>query len=438
MFMKEFAGSILEASACLQCHDAPCTRDCPAGVDCKRFIGLVQKGDYASAADVIAQDNPFGEICGYICPISETCQKSCTSSRFNRPISIRTIQTFAMQNSRSIGWHAQCIQGDAVTIRLHNGEKLQELTFSADGHGKVAVIGGGPGGLSAAHYLKKLGYEVTVFEATDKLGGRLTHGIPDFRLPHSLVEEHCAELTAGMDVQYRKRLGRDFTVQELLDNGWRAVVLATGKHRAKTLELPGANEDVYLPDEILCGDCWKQRKHRRAVVLGGGNVAVDVARVLKNAGIEHVSICYRGTTFQIKALAEEREASYQDGITLQLHAQPYACRTENGRLQAVQFHRTETVGKNALETVCLTLESDFEIPADMMVYAVGFEVNTEDFAHDKGIAFDNGHIHTQGTRTSIKHVYAVGDLAGGRSVIQAIADGKSAAVALHTTLRKTD
>lgn len=430
------AGSPLEAERCLQCHEAPCTKGCPAGVDVKRFIGLMQKGDYGAAAEVIERDNPLGLICGYTCPTAETCQKNCVSAKLGRPIDIRALQSYTIELSRAMGDGARRGTVNAnEEIRFNRGGVIETKKAVAGGYGRVAVVGSGPAGLSAAWYLNMLGYAVELIEAADCLGGRMVQGIPPFRVEPDMIRGEIENMTQGMDVRLGKRLGQDFTVQELLEQGFRGVVLALGKYRSKGLQLEGCAPDAcYDAAQILNGTEWQAKGHREAVVIGAGNVAMDAARTLMRAGVEKVHLCYRGGNQQVKALQEEREAAYQDGITLHLFAVPKAVETRDGRMIGVTFHRSallQTEGGKAALSV-LGREYDFTIPADMLVMAVGFGVREEDIA-GSAVEFAD---ETVRYATNIPGVYAAGDLIGGNTIVEGVADGKGAAFALHEYLMK--
>lgn len=432
-------GGIREAERCLQCHDAPCTRGCPAGVNVKRFIGLLQKGDFAAAAAVIEKDNPLGLICGYICPSADTCQKNCVSAQLGRPIDIRALQACAITRGRAYPPAYQAAAGYDQTLRFLRNGAVETVTYTPDGQGEVAVVGGGPAGLSAAWYLKLFGYQVSLYEASDRLGGRLTGGIPAFRLSPEMVQSEIRRLTEGVTVHTGVRLGRDVSVQELFRRGARGVVLAAGKMRCKALPLEGAEaEGVYTADEILTGSAWRAEEPRRAVVIGGGNVAMDTARALLRGGVSQVTVCYRGGSLQVKALPEEREEAWQEGIALQLHAIPLAVRQENGRVAGVRFRRSalERRPEGGLAPAPLTEEYDFTVPADMLVFAVGYALEGADLA-ESGVAASGGQIAlSDWYATDAAGVYAAGDAVGGRTVVEAAGGGKAAAYALHACLRE--
>ena len=438
-YAARVAGGIREAERCLQCHDAPCTKGCPAGVDVKRFVGLLQKGDCAAAAAAIERDNPLGLICGYVCPSAETCQKNCVSAALGRPIDIRALQACAITRGRMHPASYQAATACGGELRFLREGAVETVSYLPDGQGAVAVVGGGPAGLSAAWYLKQFGYRVSIYEASDRLGGRLTGGIPAFRLSPELVQGEIHRLTEDIAVHTGVRLGRDLTVRKLFQRGYRGVILALGKMRCRALPIEGAEAvDVYTADQILTGSEWCGEGHERAVVIGGGNVAMDTARVLLRRGVGQVTICYRGGSLQVQALPEEREEAFQEGIALQLCAVPLAVQQENGRVTGVRFRRAAPERTPAGGTAPAPLREtyDFTVPADMLVFAVGYALEEADLL-ESGIAVSGGQIAIKERyRADVAGVFAAGDAAGGRTVVEAAGGGKAAAYALHTYLRE--
>ena len=437
-YIFRLTGSIKEADRCLQCYDAPCTKGCPAGVNVKRFVGLAQKGEYSAAAAVIKRDNPLGLTCGYVCPSAATCQKNCISARLGKPIDIRAIQAYTMEMERR---RAQGGSGDAEEhqLRLNCRGEISAVSWEKTGSGRVAVVGGGPAGLSAAWYLHRFGYAVTLFEESERLGGRLVRGIPSFRIHRQAVEEEIAAIAREAEIRTGAKLGREFTVESLLADGYRGVVLAVGKMQGKTLPLKGADKKgVYEAEEILTTEGWKANGHRAAVVIGAGNVAMDVARTLVRSGVEQVSICYRGGNLQVKAIQEEREEAYQENITLQLYAMPEEVLGE-GRAEGVKFYRSQLANARGEGASARPLEEKyaFTVPADMVVFAVGYALRQEDL-RGSGVTVEGDAVKTKGTYTGIPGVYAAGDMIGGRTVVEAVGQGKTAALALHEYLTKEE
>ena len=428
-YAARVAGGIREAERCLQCHDAPCTKGCPAGVDVKRFVGLLQKGDCAAAAAAIERDNPLGLICGYVCPSAETCQKNCVSAALGRPIDIRALQACAITRGRMHPASYQAAAACGGELRFLREGAVETVSYLPDGQGAVAVVGGGPAGLSAAWYLKQFGYQSC----------RLTGGIPAFRLSPELVQGEIHRLTEDIAVHTGVRLGRDLTVRKLFQRGYRGVILALGKMRCRALPIEGAEAaGVYTADQILTGSEWCGEGHERAVVIGGGNVAMDTARVLLRRGVGQVTICYRGGSLQVKALPEEREEAFQEGIALQLCAVPLAVQQENGRVTDVRFRRTAPERTPAGGTAPAPLREtyDFTVPADMLVFAVGYALEEADLL-ESGIAVSGGQVALKERyRADVAGVFAAGDAAGGRTVVEAAGGGKAAAYALHTYLRE--
>ena len=431
-FEPRVLGALKEAERCLQCYDPPCAKGCPAGVDVKRFIGLMQKGEYEDAASVVERDNPLGLICGYICPSANTCQKNCISKKLGKAIDIRALQAFTIEEARRQGAFGS---RDYDTLRINEGGIIRKKNGDRHGNGRIAVIGAGPAGISASFYLTKFGYEVTLFEQADKLGGRLSLGIPEFRVTPELVMSEVEKILEGVTVKTGVRFGTDVTAAELKEQGFKGIVICTGKFGSKRTALEGtATDGLYDAEDILNGSDWKTKGHKRAVVIGAGNVAVDVARTLTRNGLKEVSICYRGSNSEVKAIQEEREEAYQDNITLQLHAVPFRAEGED-KLTGMTFHRSESDRDEKGRRVLTELpeEYDFTIPCDMAVFAVGYEVEREEL-EAQGIAMERGVILTHDYETNLPSVYAAGDAMGGKLAVEAAGMGKAAAIALDDHL----
>ena len=435
-FEPRVLGALREAERCLQCYDPPCAKGCPAGVDVKRFIGMMQKGEYEEAAALIEKDNPLGLICGYICPSANTCQKNCVSKKLGKPIDIRALQAFTIEEARRQGPFGS---RDYDTLRVNENGVIRKENGDRHGSGRIAVIGAGPAGISAAFYLTRFGYDVTLFEQSDKIGGRLSLGIPEFRVTSELVAEEVGEVLKGVDVRTGVRFGKDITAEQLKEQGFIGVMICTGKFGSKRTALEGtATEGLFDAEDILNSDGWKADGHERAVVIGAGNVAVDVARTLVRNGVREVSICYRGSNSEVKAIQEEREEAYQDNITLQLHAVPFRAEGED-KLTGITFHRSESLrdenGKRKL--VELPAEYDFTVPCDMAVFAVGYEVESEELK-EQGIEMERGVIFTKDYATNLPCVYAAGDAMGGKLAVEAVGMGKAAAIAMDDHIREVN
>lgn len=262
-------GSKLEAERCLQCYAAPCSQNCPAGIEVKLFIQYLKKGDFLSAANAIERENPFGLICGYICPSQITCQKFCTARKIGKPIDIKALQIGAINISRELFGKSRIEDDLPQELRMIIGETVDTKKIPHKINGKVAVIGGGPTGITAAYYLESFGIETHLFERSAILGGRLLNGIPDFRLNHDLVSKELSRITSNISLHCGVIFGKDLSIDNLKSEGFDAICIAIGKWIPKHLQLPGIDSgSVYYVDDIFCNQEWKKEKYKNAIVIG--------------------------------------------------------------------------------------------------------------------------------------------------------------------------
>jgi len=440
---RRMKGALLEADRCLQCYDPPCAKGCPAGIEVDRFIRLLSKGDFAGAAAIIEKDNLLGWICGYICPHESLCQKNCISHQLGHPIDIKILQQYAIAQSRAMGEGHQGLNRDQIpTQRLNIDGNIIEMEVASHGSGKVAVIGGGPGGLTCSAYLHQLGYEVELFEASDKLGGRMTQGIPSFRMDQDMLYGELEKIAAGIKVNLGKKLGQDFSLSDLKAQGFQSIFIATGKWNEKMLPLPGADLDgVYGSDEILTGREWQKSNHQKAAIIGAGNVAMDVTRVLYRGGLKEVHVFFIGANPEVTAWPEEREEVFIDGGILHMLAIPEMILGEAGKVAGLKLNRSKVLRKpdGNWSVESLPDDLDFNYPVDMVVMAIGCGTFKQEL-ETLGLEVDTmGHILVDNNlETNLPGVFAGGDTIGqGRgAVVQAIGDGKRAALNIHAYLQR--
>ncbi len=424
-----------EATRCLQCFDPPCAKGCPAGVNVARFIRLLAQGDPVAAAIEIEQNNPLGLICGYICPHQSLCQQKCTSHALGNPIDIRTLQQFAITEARKQRVGNSALAAGLRPQRFQNEGRVENVVLPvALAPQKVAVVGGGPSGLTCSFYLQQMGFAPEIWEARNSLGGRMTGGIPSQRLNQALVRQETADLASGLTIHYQQKLGRDFTLTDLKGQGYRAVYLASGKWLSRRLSIPGADlQGVYTHDDILTAADWQRQNHQVAVVIGAGNVAMDVARVLLANGLRQVHIFFIAANQEVTAWQEEREALWQAGAVLHMLSIPQAFEGAAGKVQAVRFSRA-AVERNAKQpaqwqALPQGTEQDFYFPADMVVMSIGSSAEQK-LLQDQGLALDKaGNLLVDANlRTNLPGVFAGGDAVGKGTVVQAVGDGKRAAL----------
>ena len=413
-----------DAFVCKDLVGAPCQAACPLGTEAWRYVALLEKGDYEGAYRVIREPNPLPSVCARVCnhPCEEKCRLGTTGEA---PVGIRALKRF-------------------VTDRADPAAYAPPRAADADGK-KVAVVGAGPAGLAAAHYLSLAGHEVTVFEAEDKPGGMLIAGIPAYRLPRDVLErEIAALLDDNVTLELNTALGRDVTIDGLLDDGYAAVFLALGAHRSRKLGVPGEEaEGVYpsmrfLKAFNLHGESLARG---RVGVVGGGNSAVDAARVaVRQEGVESVTIYYRRTREEMPAYDEEIEAVLDEGVELVTLVSPVEVEQAEGRLAGVKFIKNELGARDASgrRRPVAVAGSEYVAPLDTLIVAISEEPETE------GIAAAGLDVTKWGTlRTDPKTfetgrpgVFAGGDVVRGPdTVVEALADGKNAAAVIDRYLR---
>ena len=420
-FRDEYEAHLYErrcpAGSCKELVGAPCQNGCPVGTEVWRYVAHVGRGEYADAYRVIRDANPFPSACARVC--HHPCERSCRAgaSGSGEPIAIRTLKRFVV---------------DQVAPTAYR----PKIRPSGPHSSTIAVVGGGPAGLTAAHCLSLLGHKVTVFEREAKPGGMLVGAIPAYRLPRERLEAEIASLlNENMEIKLNAALGRDFTVDGLLAEGYKAVYLAIGSHQSKMLDLP--NEDAhgilpgisFLKAYNLHGDHLAKG---RVGVIGGGNSAMDAARVaFRQDGVENVTMYYRRTRDEMPAYAEEIEAGLAEGISIQELVAPVAVNSKDGRLTGMRFVRNrlsepDASGRRKPEPIP---GSEFEVELDTLIVAIS---EGPEMAQLEGLSLTKwGTLaaNPESFLTSRKGVFAGGDVTTGPStVIGAIAAGKQAAV----------
>jgi glutamate synthase (NADPH/NADH) small chain len=433
-YSKESA--VREASRCLGCKKPPCVGGCPVDIDIPAFIDLIRHGDFIGAIHKIKEKNSLPAICGRVCPQEEQCEAVCVLAKKGQPVAIGRLERFVADYEFN--------QGDVrVPQRPQPTGK------------KVAVIGAGPAGLSAAGDLAKMGHAVTIFEALHKPGGVLVYGIPEFRLPKWIVQresEYVAKL--GVDIQVSQVIGKSLTVDGLLKNGYDAVFIGTGAGLPYFMKIPGENlNGVYSANEFLTRvnlmkaylfPEYSTPVHygRNIAVVGGGNVAMDSARTSLRLGAENVYLIYRRAREQMPARAEEIENAFEEGVQPRLLTHPVRILgNEKGWVKEIECVRMELGEPDASgrRRPVPVPGSEHRIEVDMIIVAIGQGPNpllirsTPDLALTK---YGNIAADEETCRTSKKGVFAGGDIVtGAATVILAMGAGKRAAKAIDAYLR---
>ena len=402
---------------------APCRLQCPANVDIQTYIAHIAAGEYAEALKTIKRTNPFPAVCGRVCP--HTCELQCRRNRVDDPVAINPLKRFVADL-------------DALAPEPY-------LPAVAPDTGKrVAVVGGGPAGLTAAYFLRQKGHAVTVFEMNPKAGGMLRYGIPRYRLPEDVLDREIANILAlGIELRTEQKLGRDFDLEELQAQGYDAVFLGIGAWTSSQLGVPGEDmPGVMAGIDFLCAVACGRRPDigSKVVVVGGGNTAIDAARTARRLGAE-VTILYRRTREEMPAAPYEVMEAEQEGVHLQFLAAPVALAADNGRvskLRAIRMELGEPDASGRRRPVPIE-GSEFDIEADTVIAAIGQRPDCSCLHGEvaPGMARSGtvqGDLSTM--QTDLPWVFAGGDcLTGTATAIEAIACGRKAAINIDRYLR---
>lgn len=425
--------AVEEATRCLHCKNKPCVAGCPVNVHIPEFIAKVAARDFEGAYEEIALTNSLPAVCGRVCPQESQCEGKCVRGIKGEPVAIGRLERFVAD------WH------------MANGSEHIEKP-KTNGH-KVAIVGAGPSGLTCAGDLAKLGYEVTVFEAFHAAGGVLIYGIPEFRLPKSIVAQEVGKLEKmGVEIKTNMVIGKVDSVDELFEQGFEAVFIGSGAGLPSFMNIEG--EDllgVYSANEYLTrinlmkayreGYDTPIAKSRSVAVVGGGNVAMDAARCAKRMGAENVYIVYRRSMEELPARAEEVHHAQEEGIIFKLLNNPVKIiGDENGRvsgMECVEMQLGEPDASGRRRPIAVE-GSNFVLPVDTVIMSIGTSPNPlirstttglEANKHGCLVAKDNG-------ATTKDGVFAGGDaVTGAATVILAMGAGKTAAEAIDEYIK---
>jgi formate dehydrogenase major subunit len=402
---------------------APCQQTCPAGVDVQGYIALIAAGKPREAVRLIKQTNPLPLVCGRVCV--RECEVACRRNRVDERVGIDYLKRYATDIDIKDPW--------TPPVPAANGKK-------------IAVVGGGPAGLTCAYYLILKGYAVSLFEKAPHLGGMLRYGIPEYRLPKAELDKEIGWITGlGVTVKTGTALGKDLSIADLKRQGFDAVYLAFGAQKAKGMRLPGEDETEGVLSGIdflwqLQGD-KKPEIFGSVVVVGGGNTAIDAARTAKRLGAGKVTLLYRRTRKEMPAHPMEIEAALEEGVELVELAAPIELTRENGRLEALTCIRMELGEPDASgrRSPVPKAGSEYRLPCDFVVSAIGQDVDLCGLEKDPLLKATRHHtlVYSESTfESSLPGVFTGGDMATGPAVaIDAIAHGKIAANAIDHFVR---
>ena len=434
--------AITEAARCLNCKNPACVTGCPVGVQIPSFIQRITEGDFEGAYRVITETSSLPAICGRVCPQESQCEAKCVRGIKGEPVAIGRLERYAADR--------------------HNAESRDPVIPPAANGRRVAVVGSGPAGLTCAGDLAKLGYAVTVFEALHVAGGVLMYGIPEFRLPKTVVQTEVNTLRAlGVDIQTNTVVGKTVTVDELFEEGFEAVFIGSGAGLPRFMGIPGESLcGVYSANEFLTranlmgayreGAATPILRARRVAVVGGGNVAMDAARTALRLGAEEVSIVYRRSLDELPARREEVEHAMEEGIRFRLLTNPTAIKgyenesdprdPRNGFVTAMTCVRMELgePDERGRRSPVEIPDSAFDLEVDCVIMAIGTSPNPLIRSTTEGLTVNSrgGFVITEEGATSREGVFAGGDaVTGAATVILAMGAGKTAAKGIHEYLR---
>ena len=419
-----------DAYVCKGLVGAPCQAACPLGTEAWRYVAHIGRGEYEQAYSAIREANPFPSVCARVChhPCEEKCRAGATGGS---PVAIRALKRFVTDRADPSAYSPAC------------------EPWSDGSPPSVAIVGSGPAGLTAAHYLSLKGVRVSVFEAESKLGGMLSCAIPSYRLPRAVIDKEIeALLNDNLRVECGKALGCDFDVDDLLEEGYHAVLIAIGAHKSKPLRLENEDiEGVYPSIEFL--ESYNLRNQNlargRVGVIGGGNSAIDAARMaLRLKDVETVSILYRRTRNEMPAFAEEIEAADQEGIEIQTLVTPARVLASDGHLSGLECIRNQLgdADSSGRRRPVSIPGSEYTVELDTLIVAIGEDSGVDAISPARSSSIEvTGWNTIQVDRTTLltnrPGVFAAGDVVRGpNTVVDAIMDGKRSALMIERYLKK--
>lgn len=385
-----------EAERCLLCLDAPCSKACPAGTDPAAFIRSVRFRNFKGAAETIRENNALGAVCALVCPTEKYCEMGCARSQIDKPINIGGIQKFVTDFEQ---------------------QTEMEILKKGESNGKkIAIIGSGPSGLQSAASLLQLGYDVTIYEKSEQAGGYLRYGIPEYRLPNAIVNYEILRIAnLGAEFIFNTTIGDDITIDELKEQ-YDAVIVAIGASQGKIIDLFEGNSACETAVSFLS----RARDNQGAIdlpndalVIGGGDVAMDVVTSLKLLGVERVTDVVYEEFCEFKASKKELEGAQNQGVTIINGYYPVA--VDGNRVTFKHRH----------------LNNELAVEAEKIILAVGQEVD----AKNLNIEIKNNQVLTPGFKTDDKKVFVTGDIVhGDMTVVWAVKKGKEVAAEIHEFL----
>jgi NADH-quinone oxidoreductase subunit F len=401
-----------------------CQHACPAGIDVPNYVAAVAEGDYAKSVEIIRERNPFPAVCGRIC--IHPCEYKCRRGELDEPVAIRALKRVASD------WYFSNIGPEREPFAVTQKEK-------------IAIVGAGPAGLTCAYYLAKMGYRTTVFEAQSVAGGMLGIAVPEFRLPRQVIEEEIQYIeNCGVEIRYNSPIDAKHTFNDLLDEGYGAVFIAAGAQASKRIGIPGEEEDldgIYYGLEFLS----EVRAGKevllsgKTVIIGGGNVAVDVARTALRSGAQEVQIFCLEPRDEMPAWEQDVEEALDEGIAINTEASPSRITQKDGRVTGIEFTHCVCVfdDEGCFNPTC-DLEDTRFVDADNIIISIGQAADMSFLEADSQLERELWGalvVNTNTLATNVPGVFAGGDFTTGPTfVIRAISSGRRAAIAIDKHL----
>jgi len=428
--------AIVEATRCLDCKNPHCIAGCPVSIDIPGFLGKIEEQDMQGAIDILMDTNQLPSICGRVCPQDQQCELVCIVGNKNKPVAIGNLERFVADYARE-----------------HN--LLPKITFEKELDQKVAIIGSGPAGLTAAAQLRKEGYQVTIYEALHKAGGVLFYGIPRFRLPADVIDSEIKAVTdSGVKIELNTLIGRTYTIEQLFNEmGFDAVMIGTGAGLPKMLGIEGENyKGNFSANEFLTRvNLMRADKFpeyitpvvmgKKVVIIGAGNTAMDAARTALRFNPESVTVVYRRSRDEAPARTEEIEHAEQEGVQFMfLHNPVKFLGDENYNLVGMEVSKMELgePDESGRRRPHAIEGSNFVLETDMVVQSLGFGVNPLISSTTTGIDLTHwgSIVVDENGMTSRDGIFAAGDIiTGGSTVIMAMGQAKKAAAGIIKYLK---
>jgi len=394
---------------------APCVITCPAGINVQGYVQLIGQGKYEEAIRLIMERLPLPGVLGRVCP--HPCESQCRRLEVDEAIAIKDLKRFAAD------------QVDVNQLPVPEIEDREE---------KVAIIGSGPAGLTAAYYLRLMGFHVTIIESLRVLGGMLKVGIPDYRLPPDILDSEIDHILGlGIETRMGRTLGKDFGIKDLLDEGFSAIFVGIGAHGGVKVNIAGEDEFEGVVDAVKflrdANSGGRDHPGERVVVIGGGNVAIDSVRTALRLGCKDASVVYRRSREEMPAYEEEIEGALAEGVTLNYLTAPVRILGKEGKVIGLECIKTKlgVPDESGRRRPVPVQGSEFVIECDRIIPAIGQQPETEWADDEPGLVVSKWHtlgVNSQTMQTSIPHVFAAGDVVTGpATVIEGVAAGHKAA-----------